>query len=88
MYLIPLTQMESVELVVHALKVAGGAADCSACPVRKVCMKQCLSVADGIQRLVASNGLPCLDPATGKAVPPTPPEPDKGGGGARLRVVK
>ncbi len=88
MYLIPLTQMESVELVVHALRAAGGATDCSACPVRKVCMKQCLAVADGIQRLIATNGLPCLDPAPGEAVPPPPPEPDKGGGGARLRVVK
>ena len=87
MYLIPLNQLESVELVIHALKAAGGAADCSACPVRKVCMKQCLAVAEGIERLIASDSLPCLDPAPGAAAPP-PPEPDKGGGGARLRIVK
>ncbi len=28
------------------------------CPVRKVCTKQCLSVADGIQQMVATNTLP------------------------------
>jgi hypothetical protein len=84
MYLIPLTQMESVDLVIHALKVAGGMADCSVCPVRKVCMKQCLAVADGIQRLIATDSLPCLDPPP-REMPP--PAPDKGGG-ARLRIVK
>ncbi len=46
MYLIPLSQPESVELVIHALRVAGGEADCNSCPVRKVCMKQCLTIAD------------------------------------------
>jgi hypothetical protein len=84
MYLIPLTQMESVELVVHALKVAGGAADCSTCPARKVCMKQCLAVAEGIEGLITTGSLPCLDPAAEKA--PTP-EPAKGSG-AHLKVVK
>ena len=90
MFLIPLNQSESVELVIHALRAAGGAADCSTCPVRKVCMKQCLAVADGIQQLLMTNSLPCLDPAPGKAAPAPPPEPepDKGGGGSRLRVVK
>lgn len=88
MFLIPLNQSESVELVIHALRVAGGAADCSTCPVRKVCMKQCLAVADGIQQLLTTNSLPRLDPAPGKAAPLPPPEPDKGGGGPHLRIVK
>lgn len=88
MFLIPLNQLESVELVVHALRAAGGAADCSVCPVRKVCMKQCLAVADGIQQLLTSNSLPCLEPSGGEGAPQPPPAPDKGGGGSRLRVVK
>lgn len=88
MFLIPLNQLESVELVIHALRVAGGAADCSTCPARKVCMKQCLAVADGIQQLLTTNSLPCLDPAPEKVAPAPPPEPDKGGGSPHLRVVK
>lgn len=84
MFLIPLTQLESVELVIHALKVAGGTADCTVCPVRKVCMKQCLAVAEGIERLIATGSLPSLASAP-EEVPP--PEPDKGGG-RHLKVVK
>ena len=87
MYLIPLSQLESVDLVVHALRAAGGAADCSVCPVRKVCMKQCLAVADGIARLLASNGLPSLGESPQEPEPP-PPAPAPGEGRARLRVVK
>jgi hypothetical protein len=42
MFLIPLNQIESVDLVIHALRAAAGEADCSMCPVRKVCTKQCM----------------------------------------------
>ena len=48
MYLIPLSQPQSVELVIHALRVAGGEADCSGCPVRRVCTKQCLTIAAAV----------------------------------------
>ena len=61
MYLIPLNQIESVDLVIHALRAAGGEADCTMCPVRKVCTKQCLAVADGIREMVASGTLPAMD---------------------------
>ena len=61
MFLIPLTQIESVDLVIHALLAAGGQADCTMCPVRKVCTKQCLAVADGIQQMVATNSLPTMN---------------------------
>ena len=44
MFLIPLNQIESVDLVIHALRAAGGEADCTMCPVRKVCTKQCLTL--------------------------------------------
>jgi len=88
MFLLPLNQVESVELVIHALRAAGGAADCSACPVRRVCTKQCLAIADGIARLLTTDSLPNLAPASGETPPPPPPEPDRGGGGPRLRVVK
>jgi len=60
MYLIPLTQIESVELVIHALKAAGGQADCSTCPAHKVCMQQCLSIADSVQRMLTEGSLPNL----------------------------
>ncbi len=58
MYLIPLSQCESVELLIHALRMAGGEADCSSCPASHVCMKQCLSIADSIDRMFASGTLP------------------------------
>ncbi|PLX81435.1 MAG: hypothetical protein C0616_03810 [Desulfuromonas sp.] len=61
MYLIPLNQLESVELVIHALKVAGGEADCSTCPARKVCMKQCLTIAAAIENMIGTETLPHLD---------------------------
>jgi hypothetical protein len=88
MYLIPLSQLESVELVIHALRAAGGAADCSACPVRKVCTRQCLAVADGIERLLATDSLPSLAPAPAAAATEPPREPEPGGGRPSLRIVK
>jgi hypothetical protein len=89
MYFIPLTQSESVELVIHALRAAGGQADCSACPARRVCMKQCLAIADSVQRMLRDGTLPCLDPATLPA-PPETPQPAPPGGGRRggLTVIK
>ena len=62
MFFIPLSQVESVELVIHALKTAAGEADCSQCPVRKVCMKQCLNIATSIEGMVTSGALPNIDP--------------------------
>jgi len=79
MYLIPLTQIESVELVIHALKTAGGQADCSTCPARKVCMQQCLSIADSVQRMLSEGSLPNLeaDLADDEDQPTTPQEPQE-----------
>ena len=91
MFLIPLNQIESVDLVIHALRAAGGEADCSMCPVRKVCTKQCLSVAEGIQQMVATNTLPNMDMLQGSTREETqdgPEDPDSGGPGSHLRIVK
>ena len=88
MFLIPLNQIESVDLVIHALRTAGGEADCTMCPVRKVCTKQCLSVADGIQQMVATNSLPNMDLIPEDADEDPPDGPDNGGTGSHLRVVK
>lgn len=78
MFFIPLNQIESVQLVVHALRAAGGQADCSACPASRVCMKQCLTIADAVVRMIESGTLPALE----EDPPPTPP---KGGGGEEKR---
>ena len=88
MFLIPLNQIESVDLVIHALRAAAGEADCSMCPVRKVCTKQCLSVADGIQQMVATNSLPSMDLIPEDADEDPPDGPDNGGAGSHLRIVK
>jgi len=61
MYFVPLTQLQSVELLVHSLKAAGGEADCSMCPVRNVCMKQCLTLAGAINEMLNSGTLPQLN---------------------------
>ena len=88
MFLIPLNQIESVDLVIHALRAAGGEADCTMCPVRKVCTKQCLAVAEGIQQMVATNSLPNMDLIREDADEDPPDGPDSGGSGSHLRVVK
>lgn len=88
MFLIPLNQIESVDLLIHALRAAGGDADCSMCPVRKVCTKQCLSVADGIQQMVATNSLPNMDLFAEESDDEPPEDPDSGGSGLHLRIVK
>lgn len=89
MFLIPLNQIESVDLVIHALRAAGGEADCTMCPVRKVCTRQCLAVANGIQQMVAAGTLPTMDVLRGDASgdPPDKPGGDSPGS-TRLRVVK
>ena len=94
MYLIPLNQIESVDLVIHALRAAAGEADCTMCPVRKVCTKQCLALADGIQQMVTSNNLPTMDFVQGQSDDSSPEDPDGSdgpaapGGGSHLRIVK
>ena len=88
MFLIPLNQIESVDLVIHALRAAAGDADCSMCPVRKVCTKQCLSVADGIQQMVATNSLPSMDLNREDTDEDPPDGPDNGSAGSHLRIVK
>jgi len=89
MFLIPLNQIESVDLVIHALRAAGGGADCTICPVRKVCTKQCLAVASGIQQMVAAGTLPTMDVLREDA-PGDPPDKPGGDspGSPHLRIVK
>ncbi|TYO99194.1 radical SAM protein with 4Fe4S-binding SPASM domain [Geothermobacter ehrlichii] len=92
MYFIPLNQLESVELVVHALRAAGGEADCESCPARRVCMKQCLAVAEGIGRMLAEGTLPTIgeapagDQEEGPAAPAGKPQPE--GGASHLKRIK
>lgn len=89
MFLIPLNQIESVDLVIHALRAAAGEADCSMCPVRKVCMKQCLTLAEGIQKMVVNNNLPTMDFIEGRGDDEPPAGPGSaGGGGSHLRIIK
>ena len=63
MFFIPLSQIESVELVIHSLKAAGGEADCQSCPASKVCMKQCLTIAKAIEQMFGEGGLPDMEEA-------------------------
>jgi hypothetical protein len=93
MYFVPLSQMESVELLIHSLKAAGGEADCSMCPVRKVCMKQCLTIASSVEQMLLSGAIPQMGEAVTEASAPDPdedpkpPSPDTQGRG-RLKVIK
>ncbi|MFO7577105.1 MAG: hypothetical protein R6W66_05200 [Pelovirga sp.] len=92
MYLVPLSQYESVELLVHSLKAAGGEADCTMCPAYRVCMKQCLTIAGSIARMLEEGTLPELAaPGSGEPSPPDDPVPPAAGPGGEkggLRVVK
>jgi hypothetical protein len=92
MYLIPLNQIESVELVIHALKAAGGQADCTSCPAHRVCMKQCLSIAEAVERMLTDETMPLLDPLaekpasfSPKSSPVAAAEPP---GGGHLKLIK
>jgi hypothetical protein len=93
MYFVPLTQLESVELLVHSLKAAAGEADCTMCPAYRVCMKQCLSIADSVEQMLASGTLPQLhenEEDLPSIFPDDEPDPPSGGspGKGGLRVVK
>ena len=88
MFLIPLNQMESVELMIHALRAAGGAAGCDACPAFRVCTKQCLAVADSIEQMVQSNSLPRFDDGPLEHPDKTPPDSSGPASGGHLRRVK
>lgn len=94
MYFVPLSQLESVELLIHSLRAAAGEADCSICPARKVCMKQCLVIADSVEQMMRNGTLPEIgekqdEPET-KPPEEDPPDPPGGGSGGKggLRVVK
>jgi len=93
MFLIPLKQLESVELVIHALKMAAGEADCSTCPAHRVCMKQCLTIAGAIEDMLRSESLPQLGQAPATEGQPEmfateSPKDEPPKGRARLSVVK
>ncbi|MBR5346434.1 MAG: hypothetical protein IK129_02200 [Deltaproteobacteria bacterium] len=61
MYFIPLNQTESVQMVINALRIAGGSSDCSLCPASRVCSKQCLAVADAVASMLERDILPVVD---------------------------
>lgn len=100
MFLIPLNQLESVELVIHSLKMAAGEADCSTCPAHKVCMKQCLTIASAVEDMLLSDALPQLDRPQSPLQPATAAEAETAAeseilpdlnppkGRARLTVIK
>jgi hypothetical protein len=73
MYFIPLNQTESVQMVINALRIAGGSSDCSLCPASRVCSKQCLAVADAVASMLERDILPVVD------VWPTPEKTPKNG---------
>ncbi len=95
MYFVPLAQLDSVELLVHSLKAAGGEADCRSCPASKVCMKQCLTIAKAVGQMLEEGTLPQIggepEAVSGPVVPPEN-TPDKPAGSPRrkgsLKVVK
>ncbi len=94
MYFVPLSQLESVELLVHSLRTAGGEADCTVCPVHRVCMKQCLTIANAVGQMLADGSLPQIgsepEPLSPGKKPPAA-EPESSGSTSakgRLKVVK
>ena len=91
MFFVPLSQVESVELLIHALRMAGGEADCTSCPARRVCMKQCLTIASSIENMVQAGTLPVIgeEPEQSEQAESPPPDPTpEGGGKGHLKVVK
>lgn len=88
MFFIPLSQLESVELVIHALRAAGGQADCSHCPARKVCMKQCLTIAEAVARMAAEGSLPYVGGQAPEAPTGSRPEAPKAAPAGHLKVLK
>lgn len=89
MYFVPLSQLESVELLIHCLRAAAGEADCTMCPVRKVCMKQCLSIANSVEQMLQRGAVPQVGE---KGVAEPQPQPDDKGpppaGKGRFKVIK
>ncbi len=91
MYFVPLSQEESVRLLVHCLKAAAGQADCTMCPAYRVCMQQCLTIASSVEQMLLNGTLPQIgDGQAGSPEPPEDPPPSGGGpaGKGRLKVVK
>lgn len=96
MYFVPLSQLDSVELLVHSLKAAGGEADCTMCPAYKVCMKQCLTIAKAVGQMLEDGTLPQIGgetpPEPVKSMEPKtdPDKPSDGGptGKGHLKIVK
>ena len=88
MYFIPLSQPESVALVVHALRAAAGQADCSVCPARKVCERQCLAIATAVERMLVDATLPQISTEVSAAPPQesAPEQPQRSG--PRFTVIK
>ncbi len=93
MYFVPLSQLESVEMLVHCLKAAAGEADCTMCPARKVCMQQCLGIANSVEKMLLNGTLPQLgggedgiSTSEPDHDPKSPADSSSGKGG--LRVVK
>ncbi len=96
MFFVPLSQEESVQLVIHSLKSAAGEADCTMCPAYRVCMKQCLTIAGSVEQMLQTGTLPQLgdghEEEGGPDLDPDPPTsgpaPGNGSGRGRLKVVK
>ena len=93
MYFVPLSQLESVELLVHSLKAAAGEADCTMCPAYKVCMKQCLTIANSVEQMLQNGTLPQLgdgEVSASVSEPDNEPTPPAGGSSGKvgLRVIK
>jgi len=88
MYFVPLSQEESVELLIHSLKAAAGEADCSMCPAYRVCMKQCLTIATAVEQMYQNGSLPRI----GEDAPEPDDDPISPAGGpagkGRLKVIK
>lgn len=91
MYFVPLSQLESVELLIHSLKAAAGEADCTMCPAYKVCMKQCLTIANSVEQMLQNGTMPQMgkdeDSVSEPDDEPKPPADGSSGKGG-LRVVK
>ncbi|MDX2494632.1 MAG: hypothetical protein QNK27_06690 [Desulfuromusa sp.] len=89
MYFVPLSQLESVELLVHSLKAAAGEADCTMCPAYKVCMKQCLTIAHSVEQMLQDGTIPQVGNKEAEVSvfdPDDEPKPPSSKG--RLKVVK
>lgn len=62
MYFIPLNQVESVQLIVNALKSAGGEGNCKSCPAFDTCEHQCLNIASAVESMLERGTLPQSQP--------------------------